>query len=50
MFVRNIDRTVKLVKDSHMTFIGPKAPLSDDFEKYEDGALLADGFAVFGNN
>ena len=39
MFVRNIDRTVKLVKDSHMTFIGPKAPLSDDFEKYEDGAL-----------
>lgn len=37
MLVEDLDETISLIEQSHMTFIGPKCPVLDELEVYEDG-------------
>lgn len=37
MLNENLDRTLSLFQQSHTTFIGPKCPVKDDVEQYQEG-------------
>lgn len=37
MLVENLEETISLIKQSHMTFIGPKCPVTEEVETYSEG-------------